>query len=674
MVEASVWPLAEIGYLAQALALAFCAFAAIGSAAGAAGHRPRLALAGRRAMLAAAGLATVAMLTLMLAFVVGDFSIKFVWQTSNTTTPALYLFTGVWGGQAGSLLFWSWLMAAFTAAALLRPWRADLALLPWFTSVCAVVTGFFLFLVTFVVNPFERLTVLPLEGNGLNPLLQHPGMAFHPPSLYLGFTGMTIPYAFAMAALLSRRTDAGWIQASRRWMLIAWAFLSIGLALGGRWAYDVLGWGGYWGWDPVENAAFMPWIASTAFLHSVMIQERRGSFKVWNMAMVILTFSLVIVGTFLTRAGLVSSVHAFAESDIGGWFLGFTSLMILGSLALLWWRLPDLRSDSRIEHPVSREGAFMANNLLFMGALFAVFWGTLFPLFSEILTEQRVSVGPPYFNKVAMPIFGLIVLLMAVGPLTGWRRGEPRRIARMMLRPGLATLFIVALLYGLGVHRIVALVGFAICIFAGLVTVLEIWRGLAARMRGGERPPTALVRLFARNRRRYGGYVVHIGIVLLGIGVLGSNLYQLELDRTLTPGESVDIGPFTLTHAGLFTQQGPDSEIVAVRLEVSRDGRPVTTLEPRKEVFRLREDQPMTIPAVYHRPAQDLYTLLGSFDGQSQSATLKLYVNPLVALVWYGLMVLVAGTLLAAWPDGAEARVLDIELKRLLAAGGVAAD
>ncbi len=667
MAEVWVWPLAELGYLAQALSLAFCIVAAVVSAIGATWNRRRLVLAGRRAMLASAALVSLALAALMVAFVIGDFSIQFVWQTSSRTTPPLYIFTGIWGGQAGSLLFWSWLMAVFTAAALLFPWRADQALLPWFTAVCALVTGFFLLLVTFAANPFERMAVLPPDGNGLNPLLQHPGMAFHPPMLYLGFTGMTIPYAFAMAALLSGRTEAGWIQASRRWMLLAWAFLSIGLALGGRWAYDVLGWGGYWGWDPVENAAFMPWIAATAFLHSVMIQERRGSFKIWNMALIILTFCLVITGTFLTRAGLVSSVHAFAESDIGGWFLGFTSLVVMGSLALLWWRLPRLRGQTRIEHALSREGAFMANNLLFMGALFAVFWGTLFPLFSEILTDQRVSVGPPYFNRVAMPIFGMIVLLMGIGPLTGWRYSQPRRLARRLLGPALASLGIVALLFGLGLRLPVALIGFAICAFAGLVTLTEFQRGLRARMRRGEGPFLALGRLVSRNRRRYGGYLVHIGIVLLGIGILGSQLYQIEMDRSLALGESVEIGPFHLTNRGLVARDTADSQIVAARLEVERGGRQVAVLEPRKEVFRLREDQPMTIPAVHHRPARDLYTLLGSFDAQSESVTLKLFVNPLISLVWWGLIVLVAGTLVASWPDRAEARLLDRELDRLLA-------
>lgn len=670
MADAQAWPTAELGLLATATALGLTVVAAVASVYGARTGKDDLVVAGRRAMLAATALTSGAVGVLVFAFVAHDFTLAYVWQTSNTTTPLFYLLTGLWGGQAGSLLFWSWLMAAFASAALVRPWRADAALMPWFTAVCAGVTGFFLFLVVFVASPFERLTVAPSEGNGLNPLLQHPGMAFHPPALYLGFTGLTIPYAFAMAALAARRTDAGWILASRRWMLIAWAFLSIGLSLGGRWAYDVLGWGGYWGWDPVENAAFMPWLAATAFLHSVMVQERRGTFKVWNMALIILTFSLVIVGTFLTRAGLVSSVHAFAQSDIGPYFLAFTALVVLGSLGLLWRRLPDLASEEQVEHAVSREGVFMANNLLLMGALFAVFWGTLFPLFSEIATDQRVTVGAPYFNRVVLPIFALMLLLMAVGPLVGWRKGDVGRLARILAFPFAGTLGITAVLYAAGLRQWIAVVGFAISGFALWVTLLEIARGIIARMRRGEGAARATLGVFRRQRRRYGGYLVHVGVIVLAIGVIGSNVYQLEADRTLAVGESMTIGAYTLTHRGLAESRTPDKQMIHANLDVAHAGRTARMVAPRKDVFRLREDQPMTIPAVWHRPLEDLYVLLGTYEPASQRITLKVYVNPLINCVWLGMIVLVLGTLTAAWPDAAEARVMNAELRRLL--GGAA--
>lgn len=659
--------MAEIGYFALVLAFGAAAYAVAASALGAVRGIGALVLSGRRALLAVGGLTTVAAGCLVALFLVGDYSVQYVWQTSSRTTPLFYLLTGMWGGQAGSLLFWSWLMAVFACLAVLRTWRADIALLPWFTAVSAFITGFFLFLVAFVSNPFARLAVVPPDGNGLNPLLQHPGMAFHPPTLYLGFTGMAIPFAFAMAALISRRTDAGWITASRRWTLVAWMFLGIGLALGGRWAYDVLGWGGYWAWDPVENAAFMPFLAATAFLHSVIIQERRGIFKVWNMFLIILTFSLVIIGTFLTRAGLVSSVHAFAQSDIGAYFLVFTAIICLGSLGLLWYRLPDLRTKEQIDSILSRESTFLANNLLFMGALFAVFWGTLFPLFSEIVTGQRVTVRPPYFNKLVIPIFWLIILVMGVSVVIGWRRADARAVARSLAGPAAASLVITGALWLAGVRHWIAVVGLSSCFFALLLTLAEIWRGVRARHSRGEGWFTATRRLFALGRRRYGGYVVHVGVILLAMGVVGSNVYQLEAERTLAVGETLAIGAYTLTYTGLGETQEADKASVFANLAVNRGGRSLGVLRPSKDVFRLREDQPMTIPGVMSLPLEDVYTLLGNLSPESGRATIKAYVNPLIGFVWLGLIVLILGTVIAAWPDGSEQRVMNAELQRLTA-------
>jgi len=656
--------MAELGYLCVVAALALSAFSAVASAIGARAGIPELFVSGRRALFAVALLTTMASGILLAAFIRHDFSLAYVWQTSSLTTPPFYLVTSLWGGQAGSLLFWSWLLALFSAAALLRPWRADLELMPWFTAVCASVCTFFLLLVAAFSNPFERLSVVPADGNGLNPLLQHPGMAFHPPTLYLGFVGMTIPYAFAMAALISGRTGPGWIVASRRWTLIAWLFLSIGLMLGGRWAYDVLGWGGYWAWDPVENAAFMPWLSATAFLHSVMVQERRGMFQVWNAALVALSFILVIVGTFLTRAGLVSSVHAFAESDIGMPFLVFTALVVFGSLALLWWRLPSLRSDRKIVSPISREGAFLGNNLLFMGALFAVFWGTLFPIFSEIATEQRVTVGPPYFNSLVLPVFWLLILLMALGPLTAWGSTRPGHIAKALARPASASLVLIVALFLLGVRNPIALAGFGACTLAALVAFAEIGRGVRSRLKRGEALPIATARLFARDRRRYGGYIVHIGIALLSIGVVG-NLYNLDAEGTLSRGETMSVGQYVLRFDGFTGGSEPDVQTIGAKFEVFEGDSSLGTLTPSRRLYRLREDQPITIPAVMNRPLEDVYLLLGSFDLDADAVTLKASVNVLVSWVWIGLAVLVLGTFVAAWPDTREQRVLDAELARL---------
>lgn len=673
MTEIPLVPTAELGHLALVLAFGLCLLAILGATIA---HRRRdgryLAVA-RRALIAAALASTAAVFILLHAFVVGDYSLTFVWQTSSQDTPLFYRITGIWGGQAGSLLFWSWMMSVYAALALLRPWPADRSLMPGFIAVCATVAGFFLGLTSFVANPFERLLIdgvmtrLP-DGNGLNPLLQHPGMAFHPPTLYLGFTGLTIPFAFAMAALLAGKTDAAWIRASRRWMLIAWAFLSIGLALGGRWAYDVLGWGGYWAWDPVENAALMPWLAATAFLHSVMIQERRGSFKVWNMSLIILSFALVVIGTFLTRAGLVSSVHSFAQSDIGPYFLVFTAAVILLSVGLLWRRLPLLQGREPIERLVSRESAFLANNLLFMAILFAVFWGTLFPLFSEILVKQRLTVGEPYFNKVTMPLFSALIILMAVAPAVGWRRAELAAVLRQLAGPATLTGLICAGLYGYGLRRPLAVIGLAIGIFALLATATEILRGAAARHRKGEAWPIALWRLYAKGRRRYGGYLVHLGIATMAIGIVGSNVYQEERDAVLAEGESVQIAEYGFRFEGVDAYREQQREGLRGKVALSEGGRDLGLLQPIKAVPLARPEQPMTLPSVRSGPLVDLYALMTAYDPTSGRATFKFYVNPLIAWVWTGLMILVVGTLVAAWPDQGAERALVTELKRRLAA------
>lgn len=658
--------MAEVGHLATALSLGLCVLAAGAAAIGARTGSPELVAAGRRAMLAAFGAASIAMAVLVVALYRHEFALTYVWRNSSRTTPAGYLLTAAWGGQEGSLLFWGWLSLGFAAAALVGRWRADEALMPWFTVACALVCGFFLGLVTWVASPFAQLAVIPADGNGLNPLLQHPGMAFHPPALYLGFTGLLVPFGLAVAALASGRLDAGWIRASRRWTLLAWAMLTLGLALGARWAYDVLGWGGYWGWDPVENAALMPWIAATAFLHSVMVEERRGMFRLWNVVLVILAFALVIVGTFLTRAGLVSSVHAFARSDIGPYFLAFTAALLVASVLLVAWRLPALRDapGGRVESALSREAAFLGNNVLFVGMLFAVFWGTLFPLFSELATGERVTVGPAYFNRLVLPLGWAAVLLMAVGPLLGWRRTDRAGLRRALVAPAASSLAIVAALAAGGVRQPVALVALATCAFALLATVGEIARGALARRRRGEAWPVAVWRLFARGRRRYGGYVVHVGVVLLATGIVG-NLFTASTEARLMPGEALAVGGYEVVHRGLVEREEPDVRTQAARIEVRRAGRVLGELQPARRVFRQREDQPVTSPSVLRRAHEDVYALLGAFDPATGSATLKVTVNPMIGGVWWGLIVLVLGTLVAAWPDAAERRVLDVELGRL---------
>src|SRR3990170_16209 len=515
----------EAGYLALVIALGVSLFGAAAAAYGARRGRPEWVESGRRAMLLVWPLISLADLAIILLLVGERYDIEYVANVTSQAMPPYLKITALWGGQAGSLVFWSWLMAAFASAAALRRWDRDAELLPWVTVVALGTLAFFLVLVIFVENPFARLwltvdggqvsalfrpagaTALhPSDGQGLNPLLRHPGMIIPPPMLYLGFVSFVIPYAFAMAALIAGRSDDRWIKIPRRWTLVAWLFLSLGLLLGGRWAYDVLGWGGYWGWDPVEIAAFMPWLTGTAFLHSVMIQEKKGMLKRWNMVLIILTYALVIFGTFLTRSGVLSSVHAFAQSAIGPMFFAFIGLTTVASLSLLMHRWPDLRSENQLGSLLSRESLFLLNNLLFMGILIVCFWGVLFPLISELFPGQKVTVGPPFYERATGPLWAGLLLLMGVAPLSAYGRTSARLLGNALWKPLVLSLLVPIALMASGMDSMAALLGYWLASLVALVTAHEFWRGARARRRTrGETFFLALGRMAARNRRRYGG-------------------------------------------------------------------------------------------------------------------------------------------------------------------------
>ncbi|UCC63392.1 MAG: heme lyase CcmF/NrfE family subunit, partial [Anaerolineae bacterium] len=575
----------------------------------------------RHAVVATFLLQTISVAAVVYNLVTGDFQVHYVYQVSARAMPTFLKVTALWGGQRGSILFWTWLMAAYAAAVMARRWGTERPLMPWVIVVTMATLLFFQGLSLFITNPFERVwfvgqetvqsvwqpagatSALVRDGEGLNPLLRHPGMVAHPPTLYLGFVGFVIPYAFAMAALITgRASDDTWIRATRRWTLVAWLFLSMGLLLGGRWAYDVLGWGGYWGWDPVENASLMPWLVSTAFLHSVMIQEKRGMLKVWNMILIILTYSLVLFGTFITRSGVVSSVHAFGQSAIGSPFLVFISVTFLASLLLLFDRLDTLKSENQLTSLLSREAIFMLQNLLFLGITFATFWGTVFPMLSELATGQKVSVGPPYYNKVNGPLFAAVVLTMGVAPLFAWRKQSAARLGRALWWPFAVAVAVALGLFLTGVRHPAALFGYWLVVFVALTTLWEFGRGVRARMSHGETPVVALARLMARNRRRYGGYVVHLGVVMIALGVIGSNLFQQETQGTLGPGESLHLGGYTLTYESLqqYALEGGDRQVTEAEVSLSRSGQFLRTLRPRKDFF-LSSGQPLSIPAVLSR-------------------------------------------------------------------------
>jgi cytochrome c-type biogenesis protein CcmF len=502
--------------------------------------------------------------------------------------------------------------------------------------------------------PANAVLFTPQDGQGLNPLLRHPGMVIHPPMLYLGFVSFVIPFAFAIAALVTGRTDDRWIRITRRWSLWAWLFLSFGLVLGGRWAYDVLGWGGYWGWDPVEIAAFMPWLTGTAFLHSVMIQEKRGLLKHWNMILVILTYSLVIFGTFLTRSGVLSSVHAFAQSAIGPLFFTFIGATFITSIALVIWRWPELRGETEMKSMLSREALFLLNNLLFMSILVVCFWGVIFPLISELATGQKVTVGPPFYERATAPLFATLLFLMSVAPLSAWGRSTVQTLGRAIWKSVIAALIVTLVLFAIYTKNIGALIGFFLIALILSVTIQEFWRGARARQKAqGENFFTALVRLTGRDRRRYGGYIIHISMALMAIGILGIEIFQTETQGTLAMGQSLNLSGYTVEYKELANWDDLPAGVNYTRAVVNiyKDGKFVGELHPRKDYF-YDSQQNMTIPGQRATLQDDLYILLVDWQPISANgATFKVFVNPLVNWLWIGSLLFLFGVVVAAWPD-----------------------
>jgi cytochrome c-type biogenesis protein CcmF len=626
----------------------------------------------RNAMLLTFPLVSLSSLTIIYLLVTNQYQVAYVANVTSNSMPYYLKITALWGGQAGSLVFWSLLLSAFASAVTLRKWDRDREFLPWVIIVSLVTLAFFLSLSLFLENPFERLwqtaaggvvtamfrpagavPYLPADGNGLNPLLRHPGMIIHPPMLYLGFVSFVIPYAFAVAALVTGRTDDRWIRITRRWTLVAWLFLSLGLILGGRWAYDVLGWGGYWGWDPVEIAAFMPWLTGTAFLHSVMIQEKRGMLKHWNMILVILTYDLVIFGTFLTRSGVLSSVHAFAQSAIGPAFFGFIGLTFIVSLSLLLRRWNELKGEAQMTSLLSREALFLVNNLLFIGILVVCFWGVIFPLISELVSNEKKTVGPAFYEMATGPLFAGLLLLMGIAPLAAWRHSTAQTLGRAMWKPFFASLVTLALIFAAGIRQPAALLGFWLAAFVALVTLSEFWRGALARhQRSGESLPVALWRLAGRNRRRYGGYVIHLGVVLMAIGIIGIEVFQSETQGTIRQGEQMQLGNYSITFDSLANFDTRDGRNVSrAVVSVYKNGSYLGELHPRRDYY-YESQQPMTIPGVRSTWEDDFYVLLVDWQPISaDGATFKVYHNPLVNWLWLGGFVFILGTLVAGWPD-----------------------
>jgi len=643
---------ADIGYIVLILALVSSIYSAVASIVGSKRGNRELVASGRRALLAVCALISIASATLLYSLITHDFQIEYVASYTNRDMPLMYLLSGLWAGAAGSLLFWAWTLAVLGAIIVIRNRSQNIRdLLPYFSSIMMITVAFFLIVMIFNSNPFEKLSWLPADGAGLNPMLENPAMIYHPPTLLIGYAGFTVPFAFAIAALITKRLGNEWIKTIRRWTLFSWLMLGMGIIMGMQWAYVELGWGGYWAWDPVENASLMPWLTGTALLHSIIIQRRRGMLKVWNIVLVVLTFTLCIFGTFLTRSNILSSVHAFNSSAIGPFFLAFMAIALLGSLGLLYYRRGHLKSESQMDSLVSRESSFLLNNLIFVGAAFAVFLGTVFPFISETVSGTKITVGAPYFNQVIVPIFAVLILLAGICVFLGWRRTTPKKLIKNFLLPVVAALIICLVLFIVGIREWYALTFFPLCAFVAGTHLFAWYREVRARrsMRT-ENYLKAFWGLLTSNRPRYGGMLVHLGIVLMALGIIASSSYGVKQETTLQRGESMTIQNYILTYESISGRNTDSRSIVTATLSVYTGQKLIAELTPQK-IYSL--DHGVTVSEVDVRSTliDDLYVSLVAWDDNGTTATFQVLVNPLVMWIWIGGFIILLGGLISYWPE-----------------------
>ncbi len=646
----------NIGALAILLAFCLAIYAVIGSVIGKLRKKPFLVVSAERAVYSIWILLTIASGLLIYALITGNFHMGYVAAHTDASMSNIYKFTAWWGGQEGSLLLWSWLLATYSAVVVFTNRRKFRDMMPWVTAVLMATETFFLLLIGFVFSPFGILVagrgnIVEGMGRGLNPLLQYWTMVIHPPMLYLGYVGFTVPFAFAMASLISKQPGDDWIHTTRRWTIVTWLFQSTGILLGQGWAYAVLGWGGYWAWDPVENASLLPWITATAFLHSVMMQEKKGMMKVWNMVLIAATFFLCIFGTFLTRSGVVSSVHAFAQSPIGTYFVVFLAVGIAATIYLILDRLNYLKSEARLESVVSRESSFMFNNLILLASCFAVLWGTLFPVISEAVTGEKISVDAPFFNRINIPIGLGLLFLTGVGPLIAWRRSSVESLRRAFFWPSIAAF---AVMLGLGIAGVYehpfALISFGLCMFVTATIFSEFWKGATAiRAKSGIGLIPATIELTHRNTRRYGGYLVHMGIVFMFIGYTGA-AFNKDVTKEVTPGGSFQLGQYTLRIADLKKGENDNYIWQKLLVEAFRGGTSLGTMEPERRLYKSSQ-QPTSEVAIRRRLNEDLYLNFAGVSNDNQRAVIQAYVFPLVTWIWIGFWVLAMGTLVCLIPS-----------------------
>ena len=649
----------EIGTYSLLTALLLSAYSGLVAFWGIRNRNGDMVVSAENAAQAVFGFLTLASVALIYALVTRDFQVEYVARYTSKGLPVTYTVAAFWAGQKGSLLLWGWLLSVFAAIVIMQNRKKNRELLPYVLTVLMAITFFFTFLMVFVTHPFERLNYTPLDGQGLNPLLQNPGMLFHPPTLFLGYVGLSVPFAFAMAALITGRLDTVWIKTTRRWTIVSWFFLTAGNMLGMEWAYVELGWGGYWAWDPVENASFLPWIVATAYLHSVMIQEKRGMLKVWNMVLIMFAFLLTLFGTFITRSGLIASVHSFGESSLGWAFLIFLILTLLISLALLIHRLPLLKSKNQLDSFLSRESSFLYNNLLLVGIAFTVLWGTLFPIISEAIRGVKITVGPPFFNSVITPIGLGLLLLTGICPLIAWRRSSLNNLLKKILFPSVVSVVVGVVFYAAGIHSFLVLISYMICTLVLIILFLEFFDGTRTRHTVfKESYHKALWHLITRNKRRYGGYVIHLGVVLVFFAISG-NAFNVEKQVTLKTGESISLKKYKIRFDSLSDYPTANRRVAAASLTLFNDERKIGMLTPEKTLFK-GQNQPTTEVAIHSTLKEDLYVILAGYG--EDWVTLKVLINPFVAWLWIGGGVMALGTLIAMLPDRRQKKGLKADI------------
>lgn len=644
--------MADIGYITLVIAFVLSLYAIIGQLLGKRLENRRLLKSARGAVLSVAIMATLASLALLYLLVTSDFSIKYVFDYTSTDLPLGYKFSALWAGNAGSLLLWLWVLTVYTAIVTYSNKIEEMT--SYVSAILTVNSAFFLLILAFVTNPFEKLNYTPAEGAGMNPMLQNFGMVTHPVTTYLGYVGFAVPFAFAMAALIVRNTDDRWIKITRKWTILAWMFLTLGNLYGAQWAYVELGWGGYWAWDPVENASFIPWLTGSAFLHSVMVQERKNLLKIWNVCLITLTYLLTLFGTFLVRSGILTSVHAFGNSSLGMFFLVFTGVVFVLSFWLICDRINVLKEGREFESFISKESSFLMNNLILVGIAFATFFGTIYPLIGEVFTGTRPTVSIPYFNSVNAPLGLLMVVLIGICPLIAWRKSSLKNLRENFLIPIIGALLFAVAAYALGIRKIYALTALTAVFFASISTLSEFVKGTRVRMKiTGENPITALGKLMVRNRRRYGGYIIHMGLIMLIAGIIGSNAFSKVTQQTVSMGQSIQVEDYTVTYNNLAERKEGGNDVVYANVTINNDGKLLGVLQPEK-VFYSTHPEPSSEVAILGSLREDLYVILAGWEKDGR-ATLKILINPLMAWMWIGGYVMVAGTLFALWPGrGAE--------------------